>query len=130
MAYLNAPLLASQQPPRTFDPIWDAGMPAFRNHAQSERYDVIDSYPKESGWYADARTKYMRRMASTVGLVCTAAEAQPRTTDRTDLVIGAGLAARGVAAVVRHELRSRIGIMEARYREANKRAHTRLSGEF
>jgi hypothetical protein len=130
MAYLNAALLASQQPPRAFDPIWDAGMPAFRNYSQPERYVLLDSYSKETGWYADARRNYIGRMAQTVGLVCTAAEAQPITGHGSELVVGTGLAARGVAAVVRHELTRRIGIMEARYAEGSKHTRVRWSGEF
>ncbi|HSX17419.1 MAG TPA: hypothetical protein VLH86_04960 [Patescibacteria group bacterium] len=125
MAYLNAAVIAAANQARTFDAIFDTGMPVFKNVPRTERFALIDKYPSATPWYEDARTPYLRRMAQTVGLVCTSAEGQTRTTEHPDLLIGAGMAARGLAAVVRYELQSRIGIMEARYQDTTKGAHNR-----
>jgi hypothetical protein len=126
MAYLNAAIIAAASQPRTFDAVYDAGMPAFKNVPQNERYAVIDAYTQPAPWYEDARATYVQRMAQTIGLVCTAAEARPSGNVDPNLLVGPGLAARGVAAVVRHELTSRIGILEARFGESERWAHNRF----
>jgi hypothetical protein len=126
MAYLNAPIiLAARQQARTFDAVWDAGMPAFKDYSRPERYALLDSYPGELDGYTDAQRTYMGNMARTVGLVCTAAEVQPNQAARAEMLVSTGLAARGLAAVVRHELKSRINIMEARFAESKKGARNR-----
>jgi hypothetical protein len=127
MAYIAVPIIIAANQARTFDAVYDAGMPAFKNAARDARYGVIDAYPNATPQYEAARTQYIKEVARTVGLVCTAAEARPQDDGRQpELAIGTGLAARGIAAVVRHELTCRIGIMEARYAEGTRRARSRV----
>lgn len=99
---------------KEFDPL-QAGMEKFRGYARQARYGVIDTYPKEVGWYAPALESYVECMATGISLVCTATEAQKAKPGQKSILVGEGFVASAAAAVVKHELTQRMLILEGRH---------------
>ncbi len=114
MAYLNAPLLVPSSGAPTFDPV-AIGMRDFGNYAAQARSELVTTYTRPSQWYEDIRDKYVEDVAQGIGMVCTAVATQTRRQEV--LSVGPGLAARAAAAVLRHETQSRLGLMEAGYKD-------------